>query len=544
LLQQAHVALARGNVAEVEAWLSVLGEHPDAPEQGRCLLEVDLALYRDDYAAADSLLDTCDAEAAPVSLRRAQLALERRDAELALELASQALLRARESGDAVTEAAAMVVVALAQRRLGRGVQASRSAQRALGMARSGGEPQALARALMASAECEFRQGRLDPALAVYHEARSVALEHGLTPIVAEALHWISWIQSYQGDLLDALATSQEAVSLWRDLHLDGREASTLQSVAYSLALLGRTGEALRAMEQAQAICQRMGEPVRYAINEYHIADTMLYHDEALAQAAADRIAQALQVFRERGETGWEAAVLLTRGYAFLIDGDPTSALADIRKSCSLYEEIGELGMVPEAQALQGIAVLGLGETEEALRLTREALLAMAQGEVSDEAIPAVHYARATALLADGQEERARSHLVRAYEHMLGVASQLGDEAARQAFFHHNPTTRRLMREVYAHGIASPPDSGVVSRKVPSARGGDPLQVRWTVDAGPADVALEQALGSVGLRRARLARLLAESQRQGALPTAADLAAVLNVSKRTIQRDLAALRQAD
>jgi hypothetical protein len=69
-----------------------------------------------------------------------------------------------------------------------------------------------------------------------------------------------------------------------------------------------------------------------------------------------------------------------------------------------------------------------------------------------------------------------------------------------------------------------------------------LRVRWTVDAGPADAALKHAQGAIALRRARLARLRREAEAQGAHPTIAQLADALNVSARTIKRDLAALRE--
>jgi predicted DNA-binding transcriptional regulator YafY len=64
-----------------------------------------------------------------------------------------------------------------------------------------------------------------------------------------------------------------------------------------------------------------------------------------------------------------------------------------------------------------------------------------------------------------------------------------------------------------------------------------------VDAGPADAALRHAQGAIALRRARLERLLEEAQAQGAAPSSADLAHALGVSRRTVQRDLAALRRA-
>jgi hypothetical protein len=144
-----------------------------------------------------------------------------------------------------------------------------------------------------------------------------------------------------------------------------------------------------------------------------------------------------------------------------------------------------------------------------------------------------------ALAANGDEAGARAELQCAYESLLAVAAQLEDEPARQAFFEHNPTTRRLMRELYARGLALDPASGVVARALPAARGGAPVPVTWTLDAGPADHALKQGRGAIALRRARLARLLAEAAAQGANPTVAQLAEALGVSERTIQRDLGA-----
>jgi hypothetical protein len=170
------------------------------------------------------------------------------------------------------------------------------------------------------------------------------------------------------------------------------------------------------------------------------------------------------------------------------------------------------------------------------------LLSLTQGEVSDEAVSDVYYAHAMALAACDRGEQAQTYLTRAYEHLLAVAAQLEDETARQAFFHHNPITRRLMEEIYARDIARQPDAGVISQQLPGARDGRPVQVQWTVDAGPSDLALKQAQGAIVLRRTRLSRLLQEAEVQGAAPTVAQLAQALDVSKRTIQRDLAILRQ--
>lgn len=543
LLRLGREALLRGDRAIVKACVQRLhSQFPSFSPEANCLLEVDLALFVQDFDRAAHLLEGCDARQASVLVRVAQLALERRQVTEAADAASRVLMLAETARDPESELEAVLVLAGAQRRLGQGVQAARSAERALTLARQCGSPAGVARALVAKGHNRQRQGRYAQALSLYYEARSVAHEHGLRRLLAETLNWIAWVQSYQGALLDAQENGLAALGIWRDLRLPGREASTLQNLAYIYAQLGRTGESLRALERAQQLLEELGEPVRVAINQYHLADTLLYHEETLAPRASALAQEALETFRAHNQPGWDAATLTTRGRALWLAGEHAAALDAFQQAYCLYEGLGELALLPELLSFQALACLGLGQCAQALECTRRALLAVAQGEVSEEAISDVYYAHAMALAACGQEEQARPYLARAHDRLLVVAAQLEDEAARQAFFQHNPTTRRLMSEIYARGMAAPPAAGVVTQALPAARGGRPIQVRWTVDAGPPDAALKQAQGAIALRRIRLSRLLAEAEAQGAAPTVAQLAQVLGVSGRTIQRDLAALRR--
>lgn len=542
LLRQGQQALVHGDGATVRACLQRLrADFPSFPREAACLLEVDLALFQEEFERAGRLLESCDRRQAAVLVRVAQLALERRRAAEAADVASQVLMLADQAGDPHTELEAVLVLAGAQRRLGQGVQAARSAERALTLARRYGSPVGVVRALVAKGHNRHRQGRYAQALSLYHEARSVAHEHGLRRLLAETLHWIAMVQSYQGALLDAQDNNLAALDIWRDLGLPSREVKVLQNLAYVHAQLGRTAESLGSLERAQQLCEDLGEPVRVAVNQYHLADTLLYHDEAQAPRASVLAQEALETFRRHNQPGWEAATLTTRGRALWLAGQHAAALDVFHRAHRIYERLGELAFLPELWAFQALAHLGLGQCAPALDCTHRALLAVAQGEVSEEAVSDVYCAHAMALAACGQEEQAHPYLARAYDRLLAVAAQLEDEAARQAFFHHNPTTRRLMSEVYARGMAVPPAAGVVTRALPAARGGRPIRVRWTVDAGPPDVALKQAKGAIALRRIRLSRLLAEAEAQGAAPTVAQLAEILDVSPRTIQRDLAALR---
>ena len=68
---------------------------------------------------------------------------------------------------------------------------------------------------------------------------------------------------------------------------------------------------------------------------------------------------------------------------------------------------------------------------------------------------------------------------------------------------------------------------------------DRVAVTWTLRA-PGDPERPTAAG----RREVLARLLTEAREQGGVPTDDDLAAALGVSRRTVLRDIDALRGTD
>ncbi len=451
-------------------------------------------------------------------------------------------MEAHGAADQETELGAMLVLARAEQRLGKGLHAARSAERALGLARESGLAHGIARALTLQGGTQIYQGCYERAKACFHEARAMALEHGLRYDLAAALRGLRCVLAYTHDMEEALAVAEEELSIWRDLGLERWEAAALEGVALIQSYLGRSADSLRTMARAQAISQRLGNPMRTAIHSYHMACNLLYHDDGLAARAGTVAREALDTFRAHDEPNWEATTLTILGYALWVGGQPAKALDHFRQAQTISEHMGELMFIPELLAYQGLAKLGLSRPGEALELTRQAILAMAQGDVSDEVVPEITYAHAMALAANGMEAAAQGAFTQAYERLLQGAAQLEDEEARQAFFHRNPTTRRLMRELQARGIAPPTGVGVEWVSLRGATDGEPVRVQWTVDTGPPDTALRRGAGAIALRRARLVRLLEEADAQGAAPTTADLARALSVSKRTIQRDRAALRR--
>ncbi len=550
LLREARAALARGDASSVKDFLAVLCSRPDSDRDEVRLLAIDLALFYEDFARADALLRGADLCAATMDrrLREAQLALGRYDAAAARALAAEALAMAREAGThgpdgqgVEIEVEALLILARAQQQLGKGGHAARSIERALVLARSGGFHHWMAQALLLDGQRRIDQGRYGGAHACLREAYAIALEHGLRRETAAALRGLRIVLSHTNALAEALAAAQQELSLWRDLGLPRQEAAALEGLALVENHLGRSADSLATMQRAIEISRGLGEPVRLGISLYNLAASRIYHDDALAGDALESGREALDIFRAHEQAHWAAAAQTILGYISWVDGRYSDAVTHLQEAHMARDRLGELGYLPELLAYQGLAHLGLDRADEALRLTRLAMSSLDQGEVSDEVVPDILYAHAMALAAKGREGEAQRYFEQAYSLLVGGAAAFVDDAARQAYFHRNPTTRRLMHHLRKCGIAPPSGAGVQTVRLRGERGGGELSVAWTVDAGPTDVALKRAGGGVALRRARLARLLTESRAQGGVPTVADLASALDVSPRTIQRDLAVLR---
>ncbi len=69
-----------------------------------------------------------------------------------------------------------------------------------------------------------------------------------------------------------------------------------------------------------------------------------------------------------------------------------------------------------------------------------------------------------------------------------------------------------------------------------------VEVTLTVEAGSEDAEVKAKEGRVGLRRGRILRLMSEALEQGGVLTQEDLARALQVTRRTIERDIGVLKE--
>lgn len=270
-----------------------------------------------------------------------------------------------------------------------------------------------------------------------------------------------------------------------------------------------------------------------ARNTYHLAFGLALAENGDLDEALALGQQALKIFQKRQSQGWIASVYAMLGYIHWQRNEPDAAIAMCGQAIPIYQKLDEPDYIPELYGYIGMAYLQKGNPRKALEFTSAAMDEMTRSELYDIASE-IYYAHASALDALGRAGEAEDYLRRGYENLLTYASEIEDPDALAAYFRRDPTVRGLMEQVYARGLASPPRK---ETHLVSSRGRAPIRVAWTVDAGAPDAALKNASGAVALRRTRIQRLLREAREQGSDPSLEQIAALMQVSLRTVQRDV-------
>ena len=542
LLKRGRQALERGRLALAEAMLMQFGSQ-SPPTDAMHWLAFDLALRFDEIERAQRALAHCDPDDLRTMVRKAALRLAQRNWESARDMAERALLGAISEQERQVEGWALWALASAEYRLGRRADAYRAGERALALARTNHLPLLTGDCLLLLGRMLVLEGRFGQAGPYVSEAAASAQRHDAPWHYVQAMRLSGRLHARTGRLLAAQRDYEEALRACRHLGWFRVEARLLNELAESCDLLGQSERSLRLLRQAEFLLTKLADPMPLAINYYNQAFTYLYLGDDRAPLAVARAHSALDVFRERGQKRWMALGWMALAYAYWIDGAFQRSLRALDESLRLHEFLGEYEKFCEILAMKAQVHLALGNLDQALDCSQAAVLALAQGARATDMKAEVFFARSAALAAAGRDEEALNFVRGAYESLLSIAAKLADDQARRAFFRRDPITRRLMEAVYARGIAEPLEAGQLTRWLPSQRNDYAVQVRWTVDAGPADVALKQHKGAIILRRQRLARLIQEAETQGIDPRNKDLAAALGVSVRTIQRDRTHLQQA-
>lgn len=391
----------------------------------------------------------------------------------------------------------------------------------------------------------------------------------------EALGLQAVVRARVGRFDEASAIFESAIELSRSIGYRRGEGVNLVNLAANLVERGREGRALLLYNQAAEVLGSFdygrGEAV-VKMNEAELNHKLFGDDAAaleLATSAAvffrstgdrtyechalctlssiDRRARRFRRVRRRTGDMLERSVadadqmseLWTRSVLARLEldvGDGAAAGQQLDRLLEIADERSQEQVIPGLMAFRGLAYLQQGDLDAAVRWAERASAAMTTG--SEEAhIVALTCADIHA--AAGNYELATEHIQSAKRLLDRSLEDLSDQLV-QAAWTAVPDHLRIAEE-YGRRFARTIRLSLPDVDAPLGRPltvDELIEVEWTASA-PADWQIESAAER---RQARVLRLVDEALAAGAVARVADLAEILEVSERTIKRDLADLRE--
>jgi DNA-binding SARP family transcriptional activator len=303
--------------------------------------------------------------------------------------------------------------------------------------------------------------------------------------------------------------------------------------------LGRLDEAIMALRESCTICESLDHNAAAEFNRVCIAATlrdMADYDAALAALERplhtdDRMIKlrallvAADLWRIQSQSG--------RAWGCLVDGLALAQQLGSKACCGIaYRLLAQLRSADRAQQLPPPSATtpdSEGSFAESARLL--------QAAHHDDELALTYAAYGHYLLDSQRPAEAKAALVQARDLMrlCGIADAL---AAIEQLLARLKEPATPLRPGQRRAL-------LARRGVPRGRPLRPdelVEVAWTVEL-PEQHEAGGASNKVVARQERLRRLCAEAAAQGAEPTVGDLAGVLGVAARTVDRDIARLRAA-
>ncbi len=378
----------------------------------------------------------------------------------------------------------------------------------------------------------WRLGDYPSAATLHAAAAEMFLGQGDLLRQAMALNNLGTAYWSLGDYAQARSTHERALAANHRLGHRRGEADNLDNLGGVAWVLGDYETAVDFYNQALTLRRQMADRWGMAISLGNLGSA--YRLQGKLEETLSYFTQAQQLNRELGRRSGEGYNLHGQGLALLEVGRLAEASEALQTAYKLRRELGEGHNLMET--VGGLALLHLAEDDlpqAQARVDEMLTLLAAGGTVRPSLRQWVHFVAATVYRAQELWNAEREHLVQAEAAMQQIAALLSSGEADR-FYEQTPLNQKLLAALSAHTRvvrASLVRAGTAAgRRLTAA---DYVEIAWTVSA----VSDTQIGNPAERRRHVLRRLLAEAKAQGAAPTADDLAKALDVSRRTVLRDM-------
>ena len=415
-------------------------------------------------------------------------------------------------------------------------------------------------------------GEIDAARRAAEEARQMAEANDDRLHMALVDNALAWITRSQGDHQAEIAHCQSMFQQMKALGFVYYEGVALNNLSLALASTGQVKEAIQSAEQALERFLLLHHPRAQTIVILNL--TSRYKEHGLFEKTHQALESGMALAAEHSFLDEEARMCLSHVELLIFEGRLDEAQTHLERATAIASQLdypalyanvdfrwGQLALAEERFA-EGLACFqqAEGKYQQAgwpnfahlmdsyaavchLHLgdltIAEQLAQKAYHHLREETEACLYYYKVMSAVGKGQQ--AIKALAQAWANVQEKVRVAPDSQSKHNLLEAVPIHREICVawEQVGDRIVT------VKLAVDNAPTGRPLRedeyvaVTWTVVLSED----QDVVGKTARRRHRLRRLLAEARAQGAAPTVADLASVLDVSVRTIKRDLAALRQA-
>jgi DNA-binding SARP family transcriptional activator/tetratricopeptide (TPR) repeat protein len=476
---------------------------------------------------------------------------------------------AEKVGDRIGQARALNHLSYLQFQRGDFGGAVAIAQQALGLAATDGLQSEIATGLFNQANALRNQGHYQQAIDLYEQAAIIFEQLDEQASLADCLNRMGASFYHVGAFARAYSLLEQSLVIRRRIEDKAGISYSLINLAMLYYYLGRFDRMREAAQEALEIANIIDDPYGKDAALHDLGLAALEHGDPTQ--AIPSFQRALEIARKIGDRALEPETLAELGRAYYHLGNLDRAQETLKQALDVASVSVEQNYVPIIHAYSALVFLdvdksalkharaGLQEAEEKKDLWSLGVTHRAMGQVvihlgSERAAekPTAHFEKSIHILRELGAEAELGRSLAAYGLYLRRSSD-PDEVQRGAAMVDEARTlfqrlemawdlAQLETETSAQSQLDQIDVQLPHVDAPTGRplrAEEMVEVTWTL-ATPDDDAIS---GKVARRRQRILRLLQEAARQSAAPTVADLVDVLNVSERTIKRDLAALRAA-
>ncbi len=406
--------------------------------------------------------------------------------------------------------------------------AQKEAERSLEQAAQQNDPLEQAEVFNLLGIIHMEHGDSETARGIYEKSLQLSREIGFLYGEGRALTNLGNLYYFQGQLSKTLECYDRAIGIFASLEEKRGEVQLrLNRASISLNMLGTTPQLIEDAQFALDYSMRTDDPLSKGQALTVLAEAERQNGEY--KAAREHLTQGIQEMELGGDLWLLAQEYRTLGMLDIEENRPQEALGNLEHALSICRERGLASMEAPIIAMRGLALLQQGRLDEALQATSEAVSRL-KSDVEQGYL--LYYWHAQVLYSLGRPQEAQASMQKAYE--LLEAALAGLSAEQKSMSYENIPEHRAILEAWQ---AARPQQ-VTAHLPRSGESGETVTVTWTPFAAEDN----QVSGKVARRRHRLQRLLEEARQQGAAPTQRDLAEALGVGLRTIERDMAEMKE--